>query len=814
MATKITSNEASLVLNDGKSTIPRGDFTAATNPKGMVQVRSNNLVVTWDLDPTTTTVDGESFDTGKELADKLSSFSIGGGTGEGVQWDDVENKPLKTLETPIEDSEGLIPVYTQNGQLPVGIPEFPENAVPLVYLDQRLSELGGAKVESFQHTAAGGMGETFTHNTGDPTIQAVVLVPQNQSAIESGDPIYAVADGIITITVTATSAGDVLEYSYVAGTDISESSILDDLTSTATDKALSANQGRVLDDKIKVLRNSMVIDYSILSPISTEAGYYSISTGLFMPNASYTSKKYDVSALTEDLIYASGTINGSPTALVLYLDENNQVISYEERGSNGVSTTFNRKQITIPNGSRYAVISTINTGNTGVLEKGGGSLVDLRNQVEMGINEISDRISVFEEASKLINYIEQSGVQETTNGFYRRDSNLFTASANYRSQEFDISNLNRDSLYLSATVSGGPTALAVYLDENGNYIGSEKNGSNGVNDIYNREKLFPPANARKLRSTSVLYYSSLEIGEEEIEPISREIINDLIDEKINSNGLNSQWKDKTIWWAGTSIPAGGWPQLLDPMLGTTVINVAQGSSMIRRGKIDQTDGYGWTGLAWQNVAYSLSQTLAEKNELINNWDYWRTVLTNTPPTTLTDAQKNLFRSCSYEQRLIPYLDGTNVMPDLFVLDHGHNDNLVSDTDSQYTQVPAVRNDRNYFLGAINFIVDEILKYNPRAMIIFMGHYENARKTRISIAQSNISEYWDFPICKLWERLGWTQQIVQTTGYWSDASTWVPSGGSLTSKTITQIWMFDDLHPSSLPTRQYIANRVKGWIDNI
>lgn len=34
----------------------------------------------------------------------------------------------------------MVAVYTQDGQLPVGIPEFPENAVPLVMLDARVPE--------------------------------------------------------------------------------------------------------------------------------------------------------------------------------------------------------------------------------------------------------------------------------------------------------------------------------------------------------------------------------------------------------------------------------------------------------------------------------------------------------------------------------------------------------------------------------------------------------------------------------------------------------------------------------------------------
>lgn len=57
---------------------------------------------------------------------------------------DSEEQPVmgfvrvSTLLTPIAESEGMIPFYTQEGQLRVGIPQFPENAVPLILLDARV----------------------------------------------------------------------------------------------------------------------------------------------------------------------------------------------------------------------------------------------------------------------------------------------------------------------------------------------------------------------------------------------------------------------------------------------------------------------------------------------------------------------------------------------------------------------------------------------------------------------------------------------------------------------------------------------------
>jgi hypothetical protein len=277
---------------------------------------------------------------------------------------------------------------------------------------------------------------------------------------------------------------------------------------------------------------------------------------------------------------------------------------------------------------------------------------------------------------------------------------------------------------------------------------------------------------------------------------------------------DSPWQGKTIWWTGTSIPhAGLYPEQASAQVGATCINKAQGSSMARRAKADGS----WTGLAWQNVAYALTQTSAEKDSLITNWSTIRTGLANTPPETLSDAEKTLIRSCSYEVRLMPYLNGTLPMPDLFVLDHGHNDNLVSDTDAQFTQVPANRTNKNTFLGAMNFLIDKILTANPRARIVVFGHYENQKpeKIRISVAQQTLASYWQFPISKTWEKTGWSQQKVPgSKSLWSQAPYSNYSAGQDTNQdmTVLRVWNPDDLHPSSDPTgrAQGLLTRIAAW----
>lgn len=87
----IISNEGSLILNGGTSTVPKGMF-ACTVTEDIVNVFYGDIVH-WKLDYKTTTVDSAECESAKELASLLSSFSRGGGDGQGVTWENITDKP-------------------------------------------------------------------------------------------------------------------------------------------------------------------------------------------------------------------------------------------------------------------------------------------------------------------------------------------------------------------------------------------------------------------------------------------------------------------------------------------------------------------------------------------------------------------------------------------------------------------------------------------------------------------------------------------------------------------------------------------------
>lgn len=333
---------------------------------------------------------------------------------------------------------------------------------------------------------------------------------------------------------------------------------------------------------------------------------------------------------------------------------------------------------------------------------------------------------------------------------------------------------------------------------------------------------------------------------------------------------SNQWANKKIWWCGTSIPAGhdqssglpisglSYPELVAQLLGATVYNVSLGSSMIRANT--RTGDY--AGGVASSILYSLSQTIDEKEDIISNWSTIKQVLAVVSGyETLTEGIQNTALSSSFENRLLPYLDGTNDMPDLFVIDHGHNDGnvnysmpnpegagTISDMEieptlesissqllaedtymtanskanliSFYGSLGSIHSadlnafvasvNRNCFIGAVNFICTLILKYNPRARIVFIGNLDSWERPHVWKAQEKAAASWEFPIIKMWEYTGFSEHYVPgTEHFWANTGT--------KAFKMKQIYCKDGIHPMTDTTGrslQVYANTIANALRNI
>ena len=322
------------------------------------------------------------------------------------------------------------------------------------------------------------------------------------------------------------------------------------------------------------------------------------------------------------------------------------------------------------------------------------------------------------------------------------------------------------------------------------------------------------------------------------------------------------WNDKNIWWCGTSIPAGSdetlgseetvagnYPKQVGVNLGAIVSNESVGGSMCRANV--RTGNY--VGAVYANITSALSMTNEEIENFITNYATIKDSLSSGAPSEMNSGDIARMRAASFETKLIPYLNGSKPMPDLFVIDHGHNDwkYELSDGKSDIGLEPTLDNiqsgelaedtfmtrdnnanlekffgsladiptsqkasfiasvNRNCYIGAVNFIVTLILKYNPHARIVFISNYEFENGDGIDYAplipaQENLAKSWAFPLCKVYKYLGFSNHIIPGTKAWFNST--YPNVTKVTADiTCFRAYNPDSVHPHSDITGD--ANRI-------
>jgi hypothetical protein len=655
------------------------------------------------------------------------------------------------------------------------------------------------------------------------------------------------ANSFAVISRSATNVYTISQTTLDISSKVNVADVIDTLNSTETAKPLSANQGKLLNDKKAdidyvsgvnleklgltnttqffigekataianaILKLSIEVDDSIAT--AAEIRLYAVFNRLINPEVTLVFKNF-----TTDASIILFRPNGTNTGIV-------NLSGNSDDGLIKIKATVNLDFIPYDPGFDWYEFNTTVSAKFSFLK-----FSEVLQNKEILDSEIANINAEFAFIDNDLTAIKTAALgfdntlvftNESVDGYYRNDNGVFYDSAGHHSRKYTIG-LNRD-IYASGTVAGSGIALANYYTTAGVFISAEFTSLIHDARVYNRQKLNIPNNCVYIGISTRIDtpYGLMEQG----------IVDIVTSEELALNSTSTKI-GKSMVWFGTSIPETGYPALIATKLGCIIYNEAVGSSPIRA--FASVSG-NQKGLYYEPALRSLSQTVAEKQAMIDNWTTglnssgivtgggtfgWRDLLLGSPPAILsTYASNATILGWSYEKKLVAkYLDTTSPdfieMPDYFILDHGHNDLVVYEydyNDVAAIAIPATRNDRKFFNGAMNYIIDVILSYNPRANIVLIGHYENDRKITIHQAQNVIAEYWDFPFLKLWEKMGFTQQIVPTTGYWSDANTWNPTGGSLTNKTLTQIWMYDDLHPNSTLTKEKFANVLLRFINEL
>lgn len=608
--------------------------------------------------------------------------------------------------------------------------------------------------------------------------------------------------------------------------------------------------------------------------VEEQQGYYNFIDGEFTPQDGYYSCKFDIVADKD--YYLTTRFIGSFLAGAVYINNEGRVLGYELNGQGSSSTIVSRYKLTIPIGTTKVLCSCNYYSRLNLkLEYSQEGSIDKYNRNKLLI----DSYQWIRTGIDLGNIIMTSYPSEI--GALRPDGGIDGSHSNYVTYTVKNTNTSNSFLFIKSEHDGNlPTAFCTVA------ILSESN-----NDVVFYARL----HGKQIIAIQKGYYARICLSDlrPNIQTSYRYVNLDY------PSPLDKYWKNKKGAWFGTSIPAQGYPTNCGKYLEMTMYNEAQGSSMCRAGRRVHTpndplgDVYGVTGVAWQNICYSLSLNQAEKHDIFINWTterrkanlklkgYTDSQLTNvvgfanlmagnfygegtdttiispsSKPNDIMSSNYNTFRkrcyACSWdtsnnieegfgkiEGKIQKYLNWDNTV-DLWILDHGHNDNLNLDHDS-ITYYPDDPYDRWTFLGSMNFIIKQIYDFNPRARIVIIGHYENTTNgyKQTCDAQMTLANLWDIPIYKCWENFQMAKsKVITTNAYWDKSGAWHDSGfdGSngyegwrndsdvdenirledgtwVHDMTMLRVWMNDALHPSSNPAKDYYGRLCALFIKN-
>lgn len=263
-------------------------------------------------------------------------------------------------------------------------------------------------------------------------------------------------------------------------------------------------------------------------------------------------------------------------------------------------------------------------------------------------------------------------------------------------------------------------------------------------------------------------------------------------------------RNRRVLWLGTSIPTYGYPQILARLCGANMHNEAIGSSGIAKGIEPNITDANVCGIRSIYGLYGLTQTIAEKQTMIDNWTTIASEIGSTD--TLTDNIKSIALASSYETIVDPYLTGDNAV-DLIVLNHAYNDS------TEYAVAP--ENDKlntHYLEGAYNWLIKRILEANPNIGIVIFGHYSDLPTSK-EIALQNVADRWNIPYYLLKNDLGWSNtQTITTTKRINRSGEWETI--TATDMTVQAMWLGDGVHPLGVASKriaQVSQNVFADWL---
>lgn len=333
------------------------------------------------------------------------------------------------------------------------------------------------------------------------------------------------------------------------------------------------------------------------------------------------------------------------------------------------------------------------------------------------------------------------------------------------------------------------------------------------------------------------------------------------DVTVESWGANAsvQVPGERVLWVGTSIPAGApeagfvsYPEYVDEAMNCTIVNNAVGGSLVVMKKdATWTSSYGgWVlpeqdpTVNWQLImtAGALSQTIKEADDIYR--PHFVSLLNGDTTNPLIDQELNKIKALSYENLIIPYINGEKDNCTTVIIDHGFNDRGVmyndaggyymgedmsisvrgysflmdlangkKDLEDYKTQVLASQQAglpvslENSYIYRMSQVIQEIKEANPNVRII-IGNYFTTTNPYTRQVDAELATWPDFErlprlICANNQALAgiWNLDIVNVQNYlWiSDDEYWA-GWDSNANAPIYDVTKFcpDGVHPWANP----------------
>ena len=519
----------------------------------------------------------------------------------------------------------------------------------------------------------------------------------------------------------------------------------------------------------------------------------------------------------------STTITGANTALGIWYDASGDYLGYFERAPSEGSAVYDAYPVRVPAGAAELGVCTKTPAPPYVLLERGTRNEALASDLAAAMQDLPETRSAVSD-NQLVEPVEGPVV----GAFLHKSTGVITSNAGYQYAMWEVT--EGETLLLSGETDGTATALAVWYGPGDSYLSNSFPVTEAnVKEVYVDQEVAVPAGAVKLgmsQKTGAVSYAPSQVKR-------RTIVTGLAASvavlRTDLDGLMAQdggyWSGRSVVWFGNSIPTGKegrrYPETLAAELGFTLHKETTAGASYRGGLADRVTGgdpYGWTGMDWNTLAWSLGASLAEKEELIADWATWQPLLAADPPATLPAWAEDQMRDTAYDNRLIARHLGAN-RKDWYVFDNPFNDcNTIKDLT---TAGADGGEDRRTYLGTMNFLIRLILEDNPQAKIALVGHFEAQKTGRGDIivpAQQMVADRWSLPIMPLWERLGWSQEEISVDGSWvqdpvEDGYNWTPGTGVQTYTMLDRI-LADGTHPhsdlSGAPVRR-IADLLGAWM---